>query len=217
MLGEGEAGGGGEEVQWSIVIYLNYCLLFLNQLWQELRFIISIILSALLGLVLSLHTKKFINVSLNHISCYHWQRTNPGLGRPSTPTCGVLTKEQQVMLFPLSTGVPRREGVFSSGSSQVWWALGPMHSQERRPYLQIHMILTMNKHTAIAKAGIWQWSCLPRQFSLKRKKLFSNCYCKLLKILSYLKYMVTLSWYCPLRSYGTHELLHIWLLPYTKK
>lgn len=214
MLGEG--GGEGEEVQWSIVIYLNYCLLFLNQLWQELHFIISIILSALLGLVLSLHTKKFIDVSLNHISCYHWQRTNPGLGRPSTPTCGVLTKSNK-WCFSYWAQEPQREGGFSPGISQLWWALGPMHSQERRPYLQIHMILTMNKHTAIAKAGIWQRSCLPRQSSLKRKKLFSNCYCKLLKILSSLKYMVTLSWYCPLRSYGTHELLHIWLLPYTKK
>ena len=75
------------------------------------------------------------------------------LGGPSTPTRGVLTKEQQVVLFPLSTGVPQKEGAFSLGSSQVWGALGPMHI----PYLQmIHMILTLHKHTAIEKAGIGQ-------------------------------------------------------------
>lgn len=104
--------GGEEEVQWSIVIYINYCPFFLNQSWQELHLIISIILSALLGLALSLHIYKFISASLNHISCYNWQRANPGLGEPSTATRGASPVEHR--------HAPKGRG-FSSGISQEHW------------------------------------------------------------------------------------------------
>lgn len=133
--------GREEEVQWSIVIYLNYCLFFLNQFWQVLHFIISIILSALFGLVLSLHINKLIDISLNHISCYQCWRTNPGLGGPSTPTCHVLTKGHKWCLCPWAWNTPKGRYLFL-------WVPGPA----RRPYLQIiNMILTVLKHAAIGK------------------------------------------------------------------